>query len=140
MEELSRIEFVVNDNQFELVLKQLPLRLKEFLPNIPRGGKEESFYASSLVAAETAASPMNLKGRYHADIRLYMEATLIAERIVPSDESRRPRLLVTDDYKFYKGFARSGYAEDVLRDLVVQVLRLKGGISVLLAGEIIRGV
>lgn len=136
MEELSRIEFIVNDNQFELVLKQLPLQLKEFLP---RGGKE-TFYTASLVAAETAASPMNLKGRYHADIRLYMEATLIAERIVPTDGSRRPRLLVTDDYKFYKGFARSGYAEDVFRDLVVQVLRLKGRISVLLAGEIIHGV
>jgi hypothetical protein len=139
MEELSRIEFVVSDNQFELVLKQLPLRLKEFLPNVPRGGKEETFYSSSLVAAETAASPIS-KGRYHANIRLYMEATLIAERIVPAGKSHRPRLLVTDDYKFFKAFARSGYAEDVLRDLVVQVLRLKAGISVLLAGEIIHGV
>ena len=61
MEELSGIEFIVNDNQFEFVLKQPPLRLKEFLPNVPRGGKEETFYAASLVAAETAASPMNLK-------------------------------------------------------------------------------
>ena len=62
-----------------------------------------------------------------------MESTLIGERIKPSERSCRPRLLVTDDYKFFKGFARSAYAQDVLHDLVVQVLRLKDGISVLLA-------
>ena len=34
----------------------------------------------------------------------------------------KPKLLVTDDYKFFKGFLRSAYVHDVLRDLVVEVL------------------
>ena len=69
-----------------------------------------------------------------------MESTLIGERIKPSERSRRPRLLITDDYQFSKGFARSAYAQDILRDLAVQVLCLKDGISVPLAGEVILGV
>ena len=137
MEELSLVEFIVTENQFELVIKQLPLRLKEFLPNLPRGGIKEKFYTSALVAAEAAASSSG-KTRYHSDICLYMESTLIEECIKPSERSHRPRLLVTDDYKIFKDFAWSAYSQDVLRDLVVQVLRLKDGISVLLAEVILR--
>ena len=53
---------------------------------------------------------------------------------------RRPRLLVTEDYKFFKGFVRSTYAHDVLRDLVFSVLKVHDGVTVLLAGEVIAGV
>ena len=50
------------------------------------------------------------------------------------------KLLVTDDYKFFKAFISSTYAQDVLRNLVTAVLHLKAGVKVLLAGEIIKGV
>lgn len=69
IEEMSLVEFLVTENQFELVIKQLPLCLKEFLPNLPRGGIEEKFYTSALVAAEAAASPV--KTRYHSVYGVY---------------------------------------------------------------------
>ena len=47
---------------------------------------------------------------------------------------------VTEDFKFFKGFVRSADAHDVLRDLVVSMLKINKGVTVLLAGEIIDGV
>ena len=70
MKNLSRVEFVVQEKHFQLVVQQLPLRLTEFLPNLPSDEKEESFFTSVLVA-EAAASA---KQKYHSDLRLYMEA------------------------------------------------------------------
>ena len=61
------------------------------------------------------------KAKYHAHIRLYMEASLIANQLQLKEW---PRLLVMEDYKFFKGFVRSAYAHDVLRDMVVSVLKL----------------
>ena len=52
----------------------------------------------------------------------------------------QPRLLVTEDFKFFKGFVRSAYAHYVLRDLVVSVLKINEGVTVLLAREITDGV
>ena len=66
-----------------------------------------------------------------------MEASLIANQL---QLKQRPHLLVTEDFKFFKGFVRSRYAHDVLQGMVVSVLQLKEGITVLLAGEIIDGV
>ena len=65
-------------------------------------GKNKLFYTSALVAADAAASAT--KPKYHSDIRLYMEATLIGERL-QTEGSPKPKLLVTDDYKFFKGFS-----------------------------------
>ena len=87
------------------------------LPKEP--GESESFYTSALVAAEVAASAT--KPKYHSDIRLYVEVTLIGERL-QMEGSPKPKLLVTDVYKFFKGFIWSPYVHDVLRDLVVEVL------------------
>ena len=47
------------------------------------------------------------------------------------------KLLVTDDFKFFKVFMRSSYAYDILSDLVMTIFKAKHGISVKLAGEII---
>lgn len=105
------------------------------MPRTP--ANEIEYYTSALTAADVAASPTNYKAKYHADIRLYMEASLIANKMKPKE---RPRLLVTEDYKFFKGFVRSVYAHDVLRDMVMSVLKLSEGITVLLAGEVIEGV
>ena len=133
---LSRVEYIVSDTDFTIVLRQLPVKLREAEPKVPRSARELEFFTSALTAADTAASPTNFKAKYHADIRLYMEASLIANQMQLKE---RPRLLVTEDYKFFKGFVRSPYAHDVLKDMVVSVLKLKYGITVLLAGEVIDG-
>ena len=51
------------------------------------------------------------------------------------------KLLVTEDYKFFKAFVRSRFAEDVLRELVTAVLQIgrERSIRVKLAGEVIPG-
>ena len=58
----------------------------------------------------------------------------------PDPDHLHTKLLVTDDYKFFKGFIRSSYAQEVLMELVTDVLHLKTGVKVLLAGEVIEGV
>lgn len=138
---LSRVEYIVSDTDFYIVLKQLPKKLREIQPLIPKEGDNIYFFTSTLTAADTAASPTNFKAYYHADIRLYMEACLIANRMKRASPAVcRPRLLVTEDFKFFKGFVRSAHAHDILRDLVVSVLKISEGVTVLLAGEIIDGV
>ena len=141
MSNLSRVEYIVSDTDFYIVLKQLPEKLREVEPLIPREGNSIAFFTSALTAADTAASSAtNLKAHYHADIRLYMEACSIANRMKRASPAVcRPRLLVTEDFKFFKGFVRSAHAHDILRDLVVSVLKING-VTVLLAGEIIDGV
>ena len=132
---LSRIEYIVSDTDFTIVLRQLPAKLREVEPRVPCAGKELEFFTSALTAADTAASPTNYKTKYHVDIRLYMEASLIANR--KQQREKRPRLLVMKDFKFFKGFVRSAYAHDILRNMVLSVLKLTEGITVLLAGEVI---
>ena len=146
MANLSRIEYIVSETDFFIVLKQLPEKLREVEPMVPREGRHIEFFTSALMAADTASSATNYKAHYHADLRLYMEAWLISNRMKVDTTSpstaagRRPRLLVTEDYKIFKGFVRSTYAHDVLRDLVISVLKLHDGVTVLLAGEVIAGV
>ena len=70
---------------------------------IPREGNNIAFFTSALTAADTAASATNFKAYYHANIRLYMEACLITNKMkMASPTKRRPRLLVTEDFKFFK--------------------------------------
>ena len=74
------------------------------------------------------ASTTKFKAYYHADIRLYMEVCLIANKMKRTSPTEcRPRLLVTEDFKFFKGFVRSAHAHDIPRDLVVFVLKIKEG-------------
>ena len=133
------MEYIVSDTDFNIVLQQLPAKLREVAPRVPRTpANQVEYYTSALTAADTAASPTNYKAKYHADIRLYMEASLIANKMQPKE--RPPQLLVTEDFKFFKGFVRSVYAHDVLWDMVMSVLKLSEGSAVLLAGEVIEGV
>ena len=96
---------------------------------VPREGSHIEFFTSALTAADTASLATNYKAHYHADLRLYMEARLISNRmkvdtctLLSTAAGRRPRLLVTEDYESFKGFVRSAYVHDVLRDLVTSVL------------------
>ena len=66
---------------FYIVLKQLPEKLREVEPLILREDKNIAFFTSALTAADTAASTTNFKDYYHTDIRLYMGACLIANKM-----------------------------------------------------------
>ena len=103
MANLSRVEYIVSETDFFIVLKQLPEKLREVEPMVPREGRYIEFFTSALTAADTALSATNYKAHYHADLRLYMEAYLISNRMKvntctsPSTAAaRRPRLLVTE--------------------------------------------
>lgn len=142
MEELSMIEYIVSHTDFTIVVQQLPVRLQEIQASVPRGQPSKEF-TNALTAAEDAASFTTgaPKACYHDDIRLYMEACLIAAKITSTGQGQRPpRLLVTEDYKFFKGFIRSTYAHSVLKDIVQSVLKIKDAVTILLAGHVIEGV
>lgn len=90
---LSRLEYIVSETDFFIVLKQLPDKLREVEPRVPRG-KPAALFTNALTAANFATLPTNYKAHYHTDIRLYMEACLIANKMV---QERPPHLLVTED-------------------------------------------
>ena len=70
-----------------------------------------------------------------------MEACLIAAKITSTGQGQHPPcLLVTVDYKFFKGFIRSTYAHSVLKDIIQSVLKIKDAVTILLAGHVIEGV
>ena len=132
MEEVSKTVYVVKASDFQVVASQLIHKLREAEAQVPP--EENQFFTSALCAAESAS----LRGKYAADLMLYMEGTIIANHW-PAVRHCKPRLLVTDDYKFFKAFVRSSYAQEVLKDLVTTVLKVDRGIRVKLAGEIIHG-
>lgn len=54
----------------------------------------------------------------------------VASLPIPYEKFQQKKLIVTEDYKPFKVFVRSGYAEDVVRESVSRVLHLKLGIWV----------
>ena len=131
MQELSHLHYVVKESDFQLVASQLNLKLREESSKVP-SGVENQYYASAVHASES----VDVRANYVSDLRIYMECSIIADSL---RDAPVKKLLVTEDYKFYKAFVRSRYAEDVLRDLVNTVLHLQHGIRVKLAGEVIPG-
>ena len=135
MKEVAKLRYVVKESDLALVRSQLNGRLRENAHKIP-GGDEEGFYASAVHASED----LNTISKYKADLKIYMECCAISNDSAPGPDLPLTKLLVTEDYKFFRSFVRSRYAEEVLQELVMTVLQLKTGIKVLLAGEVIKGV
>lgn len=133
MKSLTSLKHLVQDSDFALMTSQLALRLTEFRGRVPSEGSEPDYFASAIIAAQN----VSVKHRYHQDLRLYMEATLISNSRRMA--SPKPRLLVTEDYKFFKAFVRSSYAFKILKELVCTILQVEEGVDVRLAGEVIHG-
>ena len=72
--------------------------------------------------------------RYHDDIKIYMEACL-----AHANSGLPAQMLITNDHKFFTMFLRSQLAEDVLHSVVTDVLAIREGVRVKLAGELIAG-
>ena len=84
-------------SDFQVVASQLVHKVWEAEARAPP--EENKFSTSALCAAESAS----LRGKYAADLMLYMEGTIIANHW-PEVRHCKPRLLVTDDCKFFKVF------------------------------------
>ena len=88
------------------------------------------------MSALSAAEAVSSRNKYAGDLIVYIESTLIANHL---SVDQKQRLLVTEDYKFFKAFIRSNYAQEAFKDLMMKVLKLKDVIQVKLAEEIIEG-
>ena len=131
MEEVSKTVYVVKASDFKVVASQLIHKLRQAEAQVPP--EDNKFFTSALCAAVSQPS-----GEVCGDLMLYMEGTIIANHW-PAVRHCKPRLLVTDNYKFFKAFVRSSSAQEVPSDLVTTVLKVDRGIRVKLAGKIIHG-
>lgn len=127
MKEVSSVQYVVKESDFQLVANWLNSKLREEASKVPP--EESQYYSSAVRASESVEG-------YVSDLKIYMECSFIADTL---RELPVKKLLVTEDYKFFKAFVQSRYAEDILSELVSTVLHLNHGIRVKLAGEVIAG-
>ena len=112
----------------ERLYQELPKALAALLPTVPKLEKEP------VVVALNACSSTNFINRFSTDLRIYMEACLYS---ASRGSSCPASFLITEDYKFFKTFARSKHVERVLREMTAAVLGITEGVTIKLAGEII---
>ena len=109
------------------LMTKLPGALAAALPSVPMAEKEHFFVALNACAPDTL-------GRFRADLRIiHMEACMnIAARSIPDKPTF---LLITEDYKFFRTFVRSGVVEGLLCQNTLAILGISEWVVVKLVGE-----
>ena len=118
---------VVQQDHADRLFKELPKALAALLPTVPK------LEQAPVAVALNACSSNNFINRFSTDLRIYMEACLYSASCPAGPAS----FLITEDYKFFRTFARSKHVERVLQETTTAVLGIAEGVTVKLAGEVI---
>lgn len=101
---------------------------------------EKQFVESALSSLTSQTTMNGLKD----DIKIYIEAT-IARRLIPHTAPGDLVMLITEDHQFFKIFARSPIAENILLSRVDAVMGRatatvgSPNLRIILAGEVVPG-
>ena len=113
------------------LIAELPRALAALLPTVPRHEREQVAVALNACSRDTIQ-------RFRADLRIYLEACLYSANPDPRRPAAGPAtFLITEDYKFFRTFARNKNVERILRQSGTAILGTKEGVTVKLAGEVI---
>ena len=126
--EIRKLSMVVKDSTVHSVFEAMGPCRRATIAQRDLSEEEEA----SLVAPVNLFESPSQWGRYHNDVKIYIEACLAhAVTGIPA------QFLITNDYSFFKMFLRSTVAEDTLHSVATDKLGIQERVRVKLLGEVI---
>ena len=128
--EIRKLSAVVKDSTVHAVFEAMGPCLRAAIARRDLSDEEED----SLVSPVNLFESPSQWGRYHNDVKIYIEACLAhALTEIPA------QFLITNDHRFFKMFLRSTVAEDTLHSVATDKLGIQEGVRVKLLGKVIHG-